>query len=1205
MEEKEMNKTAIKNFAVSARTKLIDTVAQKAYELGIAKNEIKEPEVYEDGFRVNNTLFKKYQMKQRDKLIQKIHEKGYDQVIDEVAYTWFNRFIAIRFMEVNEYLPTGVRLLSSIQPGQMEPDAVGQVLDIADDLELDFELVYRLQDENNTEELFKYILVKQCNKLGEIMQVMFEQIEDYTELLLPDKLLSEGSVVRDLVTMIDEDDWKEQVEIIGWLYQYYISEKKDEVFADLKKNKKITKENIPATTQLFTPKWIVKYMVENSLGRLWLESHPNAELKQQWKYYLGEAEQDPEVQEQLEKLKNKELNPEDIKVLDPCMGSGHILVYAFDVLYKIYQTAGYSEREIPQLILEKNLYGLDIDDRAAQLAYFALMMKGRSYNRRIFRNKIELNVCAIQESNRISNDAFNYFVNGNQSAIYKNIKQKAEYLLDIFKNAREYGSFLKVKQIGFDSIERRIMELQGDEELTDIFSIQCLEILLEIMPSLTKQAKIMSGKYDIVVTNPPYMGIKGMNSHIAKYLHEYYSDSKNDLFAVFMEVGADYLKNNGFLAMINQHSWMFLSSYETLRRNFIKDHQIYNMLHLGTGAFEEINGEVVQSTTFVLRKPNISNYVGTYFRLLDFNDEKLKEQKYIETLKCLREYNYVFKINQKVFFNVPGGCLAYWITQQDLNNFRYNTLLKEIAAPKVGLQTGSNDYFVRLWYEVDIKSIGFGYTSRKSAEKSKLRWFPYNKGGEFRRWYGNCYHVVNWENDGYLIRNFKNEKGKLRSRPQNMQYYFKSCLTWSKVTTGGFATRYVPEGFIFDVAGCSIFATENLNTYLLGLTNSQVSSRILSFLSPTLNYEVGHIGSIPVKLVDVNEEIAQIVKQNVSISKSEWDSFEISWGFKKSPLLTFKDDFTLLKDAFKSWSDFLERQFYQLKTNEEKLNNIFIDIYGLKDISRSEVKEKDVSVSRAVLERDIKSFISYSVGCMFGRYSLDKEGLVYAGGEFNRNRYVTFEANKDNVIPITDDEYFEDDIVSLFIEFVRVTFGTETIEENLDFIANAITRRENETSRQRIRRYFVKEFYKDHVQTYTVNKQKRPIYWLFDSGKNNGFKALIYMHRYDAGTVAKVRTDYLHTLQRKYEAEIARQDMIFESDAPMQEKTKARKTKEKIQKQFLECQQYDQVIAHVANQKKTIDLDDGVKVNYAKFQDVEIPQGEGKKPLKANLLTKI
>ncbi|EYE87603.1 restriction endonuclease [Fervidicella metallireducens AeB] len=1200
-----MNKSAIKNFAVRARNKLIEDITQKAYELGITKDEIKDIETFEGGFKIkgleNSRIYKKYEIKQREKLISTIKEKGFEQVIEEVAYTWFNRLIALRFMEVNEYLPTGVRVLSSVEEGKTEPDIIKEALNI--DLDIDKEIVYRLIDENDTEDLYKYLLIKQCNELGKIMPMVFEEIADYTELLLPDNLLAEGSVIRDLVESIEEDAYKDQVEIIGWMYQYYISEKKDEVFADLKKNKKITKENIPAATQLFTPKWIVKYMVENSLGRLWLESHPDEELKEKWKYYLEEAEQDPEVQKKLDELKNPNLKPEDIKVLDPAMGSGHILVYAFDVLYDIYLKANYSERDIPQLILEKNLYGLDIDDRAGQLAAFALMMKARSKNRRIFRNKIELNVCSIQESNGISKEAIDFFANGD-----KKLKEDIKYLVDVFNDAKEYGSILDVKKIEFDAIERKIEEMRNGETV-DLFEFQYKEIILEKIPLLVKQARIMSEKYDVVCTNPPYMGNKGMNQNLKKFISEYYPNTKKDLFAVFIEKCIKTTVKNGFISMITQHAWMFLSSYEDLRSEIVNNTEIYSMIHLGAKAFEEIGGEVVQATTFVIKNCSINNYKSIYSRLVDIDNALLKEHSYLNKEK-------IYILDKDNFCKIPGIPIAYWVNEKIYKIYKNCKYFSDVVHGFQGMITGNNNYFLRMWYEVPIDNISIGYSSIDAIKGETYIWIPYKKGGGHRKWFGNNEYVLRWEEDG---------KHLTRARTENRKYYLREGITWSYISTLKFSALYFENGYLWDVASSSLFINDNKYTLfeLLGFMNSIVAKKILNIANSTLNFQVENILSLPyIKSDTYSDKINELVQKNISITKNDWDSFETSWDFKQHPLITysaFKNDFdsNKIETAFNRWEDFTREQFNQLKFNEEELNRIFIDIYGLQDELTPEVEDKDITIRKADRERDIKSFISYAVGCMFGRYSLDEEGLIYAGGEFKdkfriENAEVlintkegwkksSIDVTMDNVIVIADDDYFEDDIVNRFVEFVKKTFGEKTLEENLDYIAETLDKKASETSRQTIRRYFLKDFYNDHVKTYN----KRPIYWLFDSGKENGFKALIYMHRYDVSTVARVRTDYLHKLQKKYEAEVKRLDILIESDISSREKAAAMKKKDSINKQILECLAYDQVIAHVANQKIEIDLDDGVAVNYDKFQGVKIPQGEGKKSLIANLLAKI
>lgn len=1179
-----MNKSAIKNFAVRARNRLIEDITQKAYELGITKNEIKDIETFEGGFKIkgldNSKTYKKYEAKQREKLVSNIREKGFEQVIEEVAYTWFNRFIALRFMEVNEYLPTGVRILSSVEEGKTEPDIIKEALNI--DLDIDKELVYKLIDENDTEDLYKYLVIKQCNQLGEIMPMVFEEISDYTELLLPDNLLAEGSVIRDLVESIEEDDYKDQVEIIGWMYQSYISEKKDEVFADLKKNKKITKENIPAATQLFTPKWIVKYMVENSLGRLWLESHPDEELKTQWKYYLEEAEQDPQVQKKLDELKNPNLIPEDITVLDPSMGSGHILVYAFDVLYDIYMKANYSERDIPQLILEKNLFGLDIDDRAGQLTAFALMMKARSKNRRIFRKKVDLNVCSIQESNGIPKEAIGYLVSPKDTAIENTIhRDDVEYLIEVFQDAREYGSILDVKKVDFGAIERRIEELRNGETV-DLFEFQYREIILEKLPSLIKQAKILTQKYDVVCTNPPYLGRQGMNKKLTEFVDKNYKNSKKDLFSVFIEVGFKLLKPKGFNSMVTMHSWMFLDSFKELRKNIVDNYGIYSILHLGYEAFENIIGKVVQTCAFIVRKVGIS-LIPHNVRLIDYYDSRRHEKE----PQFFNPSNRYKMLNQSDFKQVPNYILAYWISKEFLTVFKKGMKLeKKVLAVTKGIFTGNNDRFIRYWYEIS------------NLDMANRKWNKYSKGGPYRKWYGNSLYVIKWENDGYELKNYE------KSGMGASKYYDLPHIVWSKVTTLDITFRKDPEEVYFDDASPAIVFKENeFNNIIFGFVNSKICKEIAKILAPTMNYQIGDIKNIPLIEIEVElkEQIEELTKQCFDIAKADWDSYETSWDFQSHPLLRHKDVSGTLEHSFNNWLNFTMKQFNLLKESEEKLNEIFINAYRLKNELTAEVDENEITINTADQEKDIKSFILYAVGCMLGRYSLDEECLIYAGGKFDISKYKTYIPSKDNVVVIPDDDYFEDDIVNRFVQFVKVTFGEKTLEENLDYIAAILGQKSNETSRQTIRRYFIKDFYNDHVKAYG----KRPIYWLFDSGKENGFKALIYMHRYDASTVARVRTDYLHKLQKKYEAEVRRLGILLESDLSAREKAAAMKKKDSINKQILECLAYDQVIAHVANQKIDIDLDDGVAVNYDKFQDVQIPQGDGKKPLKANLLAKI
>lgn len=1186
-----MDKAAIKKFAVSARRKLMEAVAQKAFELGITRDSINDTEIYQDGFMINQKFYKKYEIKQREKLIKEIESKGYDQVIDEAAYTWFNRFIALRFMEVNDYLPAGIRVFSSIEEGKTDPDALIEALMLVDDLGLDEAKVYELQDAGDEEDLFKYILVKQCNKLGEIMPMMFERIEDYTELLLPNNLLAESSVIHDMVTMMKEEDWTKEVEIIGWLYQYYISEKKDEVFAGLKKNKKITKENIPAATELFTPRWIVQYMVDNSLGRLWLESHPDPVVQQKLTYYLEAAEQPASVREHLETLKDLSLNPESITFLDPCMGSGHILVYAFEVLYDIYKSQGYREQDIPKLIIEKNLYGLDIDPRAAQLSYFSVLMKARQYHYRLFDEEIKTNIRWIEESNVLTEQDLEVFVGDSD------VKQDAVRLFDTFQDAQLYGAILEMPKMDLDALKDRIRFFR-EADHGDLFSVDFVENSLDTVERLVEQAGILAASYDVAVTNPPYMGRKGMNAELANYVKKHYQDSSADLYAVFMEVASRVVKDNRFIGLINQHSWMFLSSFEKLREKMLNQNQIYSMAHLGARAFSEIGGEVVQTTSFVIRKNVIADYKATFVRLSNIKNAYEKAESFF--MKDLH-----FNRTQNGFSNIPGSPIAYWASDRVRNIFRESTSMQEIADPKAGLATGDNSIFQRFWYEVIVLKIGFDYFSASSTVDLKHKWFPCESGGEFKKWFGNKNMVVDWYNDGEKIKNFRDEKGRQKSRPQNVHFYFKAGITWNKLSSSYFAVRYKEADSIFDDTSRSAFPKNISQTkYILGLLTSKLSTHFMSFLNPTLSFTNSDIKRIPI--VNQNDDnltkhIHFLIDLSISISKSDWDSFETSWDFQTHPFKAFQHGATKLEDVYANWEREAHERFQQLKANEEELNRIFIDLYGLQDELKPEVQDVEVTVSQADRVRDVKSFLSYAVGLMLGRYSLDQGGLAFAGGEFNLEAYQTFKPDQDNVIPIVDDVYFEDDIVTRFAAILKTIFDKDTLEDNLDFIADILKKRTNETSRQRIRRYFLKEFFKDHTRIY----KKRPIYWLFDSGKEDGFKALVYLHRYEPGLVSTVRTQYLHAQERKYVEEIDRLDNTLEVDISQQEKTRAKKAKEKLRKQLQECRQYDQVIAYAANQKIDLDLDDGVKVNYAKFQNIEVPQGEGRAPLKADVLAKI
>lgn len=1159
-----MNKSAIRNFAVTARTKLKEQVKDRAAIYGITEKEIKQIELFGDGFRVGGKIYDKTTLAQYRQLIKVVEQKGFDNVMEEVAYTWFNRFIALRFMEVNEYMPFNIhtKVLAGVK-GKNEPE----IISASKDLELvSPDVYYSCLDKGDIEGLYKTILINLCNRLSKIMPNMFEKISDYTELLLPEHLYTEGGIIHLLITSIEPEDFKNQVEIIGWLYQFYISEKKAQVDAAVAKGKKVSKDDLPAKTQLFTPDWIVKYLVENSLGRLWLEKgDANSPVKENWKYYLN-----------AELIKDgSSLSPKEIKIIDPACGSGHMLVYAFDVLYDIYVSCGYSESDIPKLILEKNLYGIDIDERAAQLAYFALVMKARNKNRRLFRREepITVNVCSIKESNGISS-----IERPSQSQLKFDDRHKltADYLIKTFNNAREYGSTIKVEPMDYDGLLAYINEMLNGGAI-DIFDSMFVNQLAKDMPDLIRQAKILSQKYDVYITNPPYLG-KGMSPLLSDHVKNTYPDSKSDLFAVFMEL--PLLKQGGYLAMINQHSWMFLASYENLRKRLIETQTITTMLHLGPRAFEEISGEVVQSTAFVMRSGHINGYKGAYVRLVDVNDAHGKEREFLSG-------GHRYATDSDNFSKISGSPVAYWVGEDMLRAFESG--LEFEGDTKKGVLTGNDGNFVRFWFEVLTDKIGFACYSHKEMQESNKKWFPKTSGGFMRKWYGNFEDVVNLENDGAQI------KATVQNyRLRDNIYYMREAVTWTEVSSGIFSCRYVPSGILFGNGGpVSFFSTDIY--YSLGLLNSKVTMAMLQAIAPTINFGPEQISKIPL-IKNRVDEVNTLVISNITLSRADWDAFETSWDFKRHPL-THGDS---VASAFAAWERECEERFKTLKYNEEELNRIFIEIYGLNDELTPQVADEDITVRRAVLDRDIRSFISYAVGCMFGRYSLDREGLIYAGGTFHKDAYTTFIPDEDNIIPITNQDYFDNDIVSRFIDFVGTVYGTETLEKNLAFIAKALKPISTKTARQVIREYFFIDFFKDHCKMY----KKRPIYWQLETGSIGAMKALVYLHRMDEFTPARVRTDYLHPLMRAYEGEIKRIDQIPEDSLTAAEKASYRKQKEDLQKKTGEIMKYDPVLAHIANRRIKLDLDDGVTVNYQKFQYVEVIEA-GKPSITANLLTKI
>ena len=1144
-----MDKNAIKKFAVWARTELIARVSLKSVEYGITEDNIEDANADSVGGKVLTADEKK----QRQALIAEINDKGYKQVMEEVAYTWFNRFSALRFMEVNGYIPSHVRVFTD-EENNFKPQIITEAIHL--DLDgLDMEKVYELKDAEKTEELYKYLLIVQCNALNKILPGMFQKIADYTELLLPDNLLREGSVIQQMIELIPEDDWKDAVQIIGWLYQFYNIEPKA---AALAKDEKLVKEEIPAATELFTPDWVVHYMVENSLGRLWEDGHPDAELKSKWKYYLEEAEQELEVKKKITEI-HKEyalLTPEQLKVIDPCSGSGHILVYTFDVLMQIYEAYGYTTREAVASIVENNLHGLDIDDRAAQLAYFAVMMKARQYDRRFFSRGIQPHVYAIMESNHVDKFAVEYFCNGNAK-----LTAAMDTIISELHDAKEYGSILNVAPQDWSVLHDRF------SEITEDINISRETALRELLP-LVQVAELLSQKYDIVVTNPPYLSVSGLNAEVSEFIKKTYPDSKNDLYSVFIERCRSFTKKLGLQAMITQQAWMFTALYEPLRIK-LKSASIVNLIQLGAHAFDEIGGEVVQTAAFVIRNMPSGKYKGVYMDLTDGASEKEKENFFLSHIN-------MYATEYSDFDGVPNTSMAYWLSQQALRDFSVQKI-SQIATTREGMTTADNESFLREWYEVSKGKIGIGIKSVEESISSGYKWYPYNKGGSNRKWYGNNDLVVNWYNDGVEIRNLKDKKtGRIRSHNYNLEYSFRESGTWTAICSGSIMVRYSAPGALFDSKGASVFANslESL-LYIIGLLNTKVSNVYLKVLSPAFEFKVGHVANVPI-IMDQQDDVIRIVNVCISLSKNDWDSFETSWDFQHHPLLR---KVPTIAEAFDQWQAECDDRFNQLKANEQELNRIFIDIYGLQNELTPEVEDKDVTVRKADIGRDIRSFISYAVGCMFGRYSLDVDGLAYAGGEWDANKYASFAADKDNIIPICDDEYFEDDIVGLFVKFVKTVYGADTLDENLKFIADALGGKGQ--PKDVIRNYFLSNFYSDHCKIY----QKRPIYWLFDSGKKNGFKALIYMHRYQPDTIARIRTDYVHEQQARYRTAIADLEQRI-ANASTGERVKLNRKLTTLQAQDTEIRTYEEKIHHLADQMLSIDLDDGVKKNYAIFQDV-------------------
>lgn len=1224
-----MDKTAIRNFAIEARKILMKSAIAEAGFYGISKDGVKAPiqkgkdfEVYETLAGTEKRIFGD-DIKRRENLANAVKELGFEQVIEETAYTWFNRIIAIRFMEVNNYLPTRVRVLSS-ETGSSTPDIVTQ----ADTVELnmsatELESVQQAKQDNKYDEAFRLLFIKQCNELNAILPGLFEKTNDYMELLLKIPYTGDG-VVRMLIDTIPEDnfnvDTEGQVEIIGWMYQYYNTELKDDTFAKLKKNVKITKERIPAATQLFTPDWIVRYMVENSLGRVWIEhlravdSSVDEKSKAEefgWKYYLPEAEQEENVAAQLVDIRAsyKSLTPQDITCIDPCMGSGHILVYMFDVLMDIYRSEGFSEREAVFDILEKNIRGLDIDRRAYQLSYFALMMKARGYNRIFFRGHENLDgervqavpqVYAIEESNSINRDQLQYF-GSSMSEIERNcaIGELTGLLVQLV-DAKEYGSILNIESYNWKLLKRFVSDLEFSGQMNlGMVGIEKSQIKINLLIHI---GEVLASKYDIAITNPPYMSSSGMGKKIFDYVKKNYDDGRNDLYTVFVIKCTEMVKNNGLVAMITQLGWLSLTRSFRLRERIYGKNYFINMTHLGAHVFEELSGEVVKTNAYVLRRGINDKYSAVFCKLDQCGSNEEREDKLIK-----KEYLYTASLYDTK--KIEGAPLSYWLPRKILPFFE-REVIGDTFVCRAGMQTGDNEQFLRCWYEVDKNAIShFG---------EGKRWFSYNKGGPQKKWYGNVDLVVNWENDGHDIKAFKKHRLELgeiekkNSECWNSEYYFKQGATWSSIASGSPMFRYTSEESIFDIKGPTCFRGEECSEdklyYVLGFLNTPVVSTILDVLSPTLDCNPGTVSRLPfIYDLENASEIISKTKQCIDISKSDWDSYENSWDFQRHPLVPRQRESSLrIEDLYTEWEGLTIHRHQQLRLLEEQINAFFINLYGLENEIDSKVDDDKITIHLANSQYEIKTLILYAVGCMFGRYSIKEDGLIYAGGKWDRSKelYGNYMPDSDGIIPITDEEYLNDDIVSRFIEWLEVVYGEEHLYENLSYITSTL-KLKGTNDKEKIRNYFLNDFYKDECNFYSVSGQgKRPIYWLFDAGKENGFKCLVYMHRFSNDTLGIIRTDYLLKVQLAKENALKNAEFVIATSSSTVDKAQANKKKDKYIKQLAEIKMYYQALSHMALKRIGIDLDLGCKCNYEKFQGIEVAS-ENEKMKSIDLLAKI
>lgn len=1189
-----MNRTKIKNYAPQARRDFLQAVTDRATSYGLTEKRIEPVTVQGDVALIAGRAFPREVADRRKALQERVERDGYEPTMEALAYTWFNRLVAIRYMELHGYLDHGYRVLSNPDPAKVMPE----ILDHAEHVELsglNRDRVVELKLDGTKEaELYRMLLVAQCNALHSAMPFLFERIGDETELVLPESLLHSDSIVRKLVSGIDEEDWQE-VEVIGWLYEAYISERYEAVIGSV-----VASADIPAATQRFTPKWIVRYLVQNTLGRLWLATYPHSPLKGQMKYYIEPAEQTPEVQEQLRAITPTSLDPEEITFLDPACGSAHILVEAYDLFKAIYQERGYRARDIPRLILTKNLFGLEIDDRAAQLASFALMMKARADDRRICEQGVQPQVRALVQTDGMDAEDITAAVNlsrlketpppGRLFETEDNLFTRAastatastavtlsdvKALTDLFEHAKTFGSLIQVPPAlaaRLPQIEKHCREVAGKtSELASGTAARFLPVI--------EQTRMLAGRYECVVANPPYMGSKYYNAMLKAFVIKHYKQSRADLYACFIQRNAAFTKPNGFVGMITIPNWMFLSSFEDTRKAVLFRQTLDTFIHNGRGVF----GSDFGSCSFVFRNISFPAYRGAFRRLFEkqgsvaSNEELAERFQNADTFLCTTE-----EISQ-----ITGSPIAYWTTQATRDAFKNGVPLGSIIPPCQGLATTNNELFVRRWHEVSVRKVGFQLANQEEASQSAMKWFPFNKGGDFRKWYGNLEFVINFENAGKTICDYIDSAPGARvgssGRVINRHKYFKEGITWSDVTSGSSSFRYLPTGFVLGNVGHSAFPNSGVDHLaVLAFLNTPVVASLTRILCPTVHFDVGYFSLIPYLAPPAGTARATSATA-IEEAKLDWDSFETSWDFQTLPILQHKSA-TLQASQEASDVTCLNR-LHRMKELEEKNNGRFIETYGLQDELSSEVPDDHITLYRPNRDEDIRRLISYSVGCMMGRYSLDKTGLIYAHGGnigFDPGQYTTLPADPDGIIPVMEADWFADDATHRFVEFLGVAWPREHLEENLKFVADALGPSRGEHLRDTIRRYFSTSFYKHHLQTY----KRRPIYWLFSSGKQRAFQCLVYLHRYQEGTLSRMRTEYVIPLQGKLASRIEQLAGDIPRATSTSHRNKLAKERDALLKQQAELLAYDEKLRHYADMRIALDLDDGVKVNYGKFGDL-------------------